>query len=211
MLRVLISMTAVLLLSVAANAVQLQITVKVTKLNDDGFIEFKAESDQKGEKTTRHLDADDLKRNPKKKFIFNWDMGDDADQNIWYWWDTLDGEADLRIIVTGKPGIPVTLFEAHCKNDGKGEKQVGKTIDGGIRKLIPGKNHYRRRPDFPPYISENEDGAITHIKECDHKNPVINPRDKAGEEWDLLEGKMIFEKYNDSYAFLSLETFKLQE
>ena len=161
-----------------AAAVVLDVTVTVTALNPDGFVEFKAESDQRGEKATGHLTA------VGQSSHVSWDMGD-AQQNIWYWWDTLDGRADLKVVVIGAPGVPVTLFEAACAHDGRGEVQVGRTLTVPVRGLAPGVNHYRRNPGLPPYIAENDSGAITHVKECDAPHP-LKGGGKGGEEWDLV-------------------------
>src|SRR4051794_16074638 len=112
----------VFLFTSSASAVELTVAVTVTRLNKGGFVEFKAESDQKGEKATGHL----TKVGETK--TWNWNMGS-AKQNIWYWWDTLDGDADLVVCVTGAPGIQVPLFQAPCRHKGKGEVQVGKTCE----------------------------------------------------------------------------------
>jgi hypothetical protein len=179
MLRIFTLATSLALSALAVNAVQLEVTVTVTRLNKNGFAEFKAESDQKGEKATGHLTK------AGETEVFKWDMGN-ANQNIWYWWDTLDGEADPKVVVTGAPGIPVTLFEAHCARTGKGEQQVGKTLAVPVSRLVPGKNHYRRHPGMSPYLSENKSGAITHIRECDEPRPMMNPPPKGGHEWDMI-------------------------
>jgi hypothetical protein len=181
MLRMSILAVMLALSANVVSAVQLEVTVTVTRLNENGFIEFKAESDQKGEKATGHLG----KIGETK--VFKWEMGN-AEQNIWYWWDTLDGEANLKVVVTGAPGIPVTLFEAHCTHRGKGEQQVGKTLAIPISQLVPGKNHYRRHPGMSPYLSENKSGSITHIKECNEPQPMMidPPPFKGGHEWDLI-------------------------
>ena len=161
-----------------AAAVELDITVRVTRLNRDGFVEFKAESDDEGEKATGHLTTVGATRH------FRWEMGN-ADQNIWYWWDTLDGAADLKVVVIGRPQIAVTLFEAPCAHDGKGEVQVGKTLALPIARLDPEIHHYRRHPGLSPYIVENRSGAITHIKEADEPRP-LRGGGKGGNEWDLV-------------------------
>ena len=172
-----LAITSLLLLSpLPARAVVLEVTVSVTRVNHDGFVEFKAESDEKGERATGHLAAGESRR-------FRWDMGS-ANQNIWYWWDTLDGAADLKVVVVGAPLVPVTLFQARCAHEGKGEVQVGKTLAVAVSELDPAHHHYRRRPDMPPYIDENEQGVITHIREANERRPRFGP-DKIGNEWDL--------------------------
>ena len=181
MLRTGTSGILLVLFGLTTQAVELQVTVTVTKTNKNGFVEFKAESDQKGEKATGHL-----KKVGETK-VFKWDMGD-AKQNIWYWWDTLDGEADLKVVVTGTNHVAVTLFEAHCAHKGKNEQQVGKTLTVDVSDLVPGTNHYRRHPGMSPYLIENKSGPITHIKECDEPKPMMidPPPHKGGHEWDLI-------------------------
>jgi hypothetical protein len=173
--RVAVSLLAVLW-PIRALAVVLDVTVSVTRLNSSGFVEFKAESDERGEKATGRLTTLGVTR-------YRWEMGS-ANQNIWYWWDTLDGEASLKVVVVGAPRIPVTLFEAPCTHDGKGEVQVGRTLAIQVQGLDPARHHYRRNPGLPPYIAESKSGAITHIKQADEPHPRRGGG-KGGEEWDL--------------------------
>jgi hypothetical protein len=162
----------------SARAVELEVSVRVTRQNRGGFVELKAESDEKGEKATGHLTDIGVVRR------FRWEMGS-ADQNAWYWWDTLDGAAELKVVVIGDSRVPVTLFEAPCAHAGKGEVQVGRTLALPVARLDPARHHYRRRPDMPPYIVENAEGSITQIERTDVASPRFGP-DKVGNEWDLL-------------------------
>jgi hypothetical protein len=159
-----------------ASAVELKVTVSVTAVNPGGFVEFKAESDQKGERATGHLNS------VGDALTICWKMGD-AKQNIWFWWDNLNGEADLTIEMTGAPGKPVTLFKAHCAHQGNGEVQVGKTIVGT---LVPGVNHFRLHQGIGPFLSPNKNGSNTHIKNCDEVPTEVPADHKGGAEWDLI-------------------------
>ena len=99
--------------AISLRAVTIETTIKPTKINS--FIEFKVESDQLGgEKTTGHL----TQRGAK---TWKWEVGP-SNQNIWFWWETLDGEAELTISVDG-----TIVFQGLCSHFGKGEVKVRNT------------------------------------------------------------------------------------
>lgn len=109
----LVSLLALAGITHAAQAVTLEITINPTKINS--FIEFKAESDHLGgEKATGHVTQIGAK-------TWKWDVGP-SNQNIWFWWDTLDGDADLTISVDG-----TVVFQGLCSHIGKGEVKVKNT------------------------------------------------------------------------------------
>lgn len=168
--KVLICVAVLALFVMTAKAVDLDVIVTVTSVNHGGFVEFKAESDQKGEKATGHIKpGSDGKPVSVTK---HWSMGN-SKQNTWFWWDTLDSDADLKITMTGDAGVAVVLFEGHCAHKGKGEQQVIKTFTGPtVGPGADGEVHNRDNGDFGPFLSPNRNGSITHIK-----NAGAAPRD----------------------------------
>lgn len=111
-LRMLGLILAILLVQSQASAVTMEVTIKTTRVAD--FIEFKAESNQVGERVTQHITG-------LGTMTYKWDMGNSA-QDIWYWWDTLHGDAELTVKIDG-----VTVFSGFCSNDGGREKRVKDT------------------------------------------------------------------------------------
>jgi hypothetical protein len=79
------------------------------------FIEWKVESRRVGERATGHLTGSFSGRH------WSWDMGPPpgGNQLIWFWWDTLDGEADATVLVDG-----VIVFQGHCVHNGYGEQSM---------------------------------------------------------------------------------------
>jgi hypothetical protein len=112
--------------------------------NADSFIEWKVESDQNGEKTTGHLGETNSQ-------TFTWWMGG-SDQNIWFWWDTLDGETDATVLVDN-----TVVFKGHCANSGFGEKNIDDTCAHPI--VYRGQN----TTGPGPYLNEYHSEHTTHI------------------------------------------------
>src|SRR6266496_5277520 len=85
---------ATLLSSLTVHAVVIQVTIIPVKIA--GFMEFKCESDQRGEQATGHITSLGAK-------TFEWELGGKTSatkrNNIWFWWDTLQGVADTTITV----------------------------------------------------------------------------------------------------------------
>ena len=89
--------------------VVLQVVIHVTKVND--IVEFKAESDTLGhEVATGHLGVGD--------YQWTWHMGPPG-RNIWFWWDTMNGAANITIKVNGE-----VLFDGSCVGGRNGEVSV---------------------------------------------------------------------------------------
>lgn len=95
-----------------SKAVELKVTIQPISLT--GFIEFKAESKQKGEQATRHIIDYGRKE-------YRWNMGS-SDQCIWVWWDTLQGTVYLKLECDG-----CVLFEGQCSHVGTGEVKMRAT------------------------------------------------------------------------------------
>ena len=73
--------------------------IDVKSLDPGGFIEFKVESDQVGERKSGRITTVgryELPGVPENKI----ELGD-SNQNIWFWWDTLQGKVILSIDVNG--------------------------------------------------------------------------------------------------------------
>ena len=107
----------VLCTGVFSQDVKIEVEINVKQVNS--FIEFKIESDRKGEIATGHLRSVGLRRyafhmGPQSSYRYK--------NNIWFWWDTLDGIADLTIWVYN-----IKVFDATCQSRGHGEKHPEKT------------------------------------------------------------------------------------
>lgn len=95
-------------------AQEVKVEVQINVLHLNSFIEFKIESDSKGEMATGHI---------RKLGVYSFEffMGpktsDNYINNIWFWWDTLDGTAELTVWVND-----VKVLETVCSNKGYGEK-----------------------------------------------------------------------------------------
>ena len=103
-----------LVTSIAACQIQAQcatLHVEVKNIKNASFVEFKAESNQKGEHATGHL-----KNN--ESCTKDWDMGG-TNQNIWVWWDTIQGDASLKLSVDG-----TVIFDSECHGTKKGETRI---------------------------------------------------------------------------------------
>jgi hypothetical protein len=164
-----IVLTAALLLACSeAKAVIVQVTITPVKMN--GFSEFKCESDQKGEQATGHITAFGAK-------TYEWDMGNQK-QNIWFWWDALQGAADITINIyqdgsrdgNGRlTGHAEMILSGRCSHSGTGEQLVLNTMKEWLRKnLDPSgsaviEKTQQNTVSGQAYCKENGSGAITHI------------------------------------------------
>jgi hypothetical protein len=72
---------------------QVTVSVTINVIRVDHIVEFKVESDEQGEQATGHLGVGLHEK--------TWHVGS-AKQNIWFWWDTMNGEADIIIRVNGE-------------------------------------------------------------------------------------------------------------
>lgn len=113
MKTLLVPLFALIGITHTARAVTVEVNITPTKINS--FIEFKVESDQLGgEKATGHITRTGAR-------TWKWEVGT-SNQNIWFWWDTLDGDAELTISVDG-----TVVFKGACSHLGKGEVKVKNT------------------------------------------------------------------------------------
>jgi len=96
-------------------ASSVQVTLILRNIAAHDFIEWKVASDQMCTQSSGRI------RQDTEVFEQTWDMGT-ADQHIWFWWDTLNGEADATVLVNN-----VVVFEGHCAQVGYGKVQMIKT------------------------------------------------------------------------------------
>jgi len=174
-------LSIIVMLAICSAARAEVVVVSITPIELKGFFEFKCESDQKGERATGHITDTGAK-------TWEWDMGDNK-QNIWFWWDTLQGVADVSIsIIPTNERWPngtymrpaVILCQGRCAHWTTGEQQVLKTQlewvaylqshanDQAASRGNPPRDAKEQHKDnatnkFDPYCVENSNGAITHI------------------------------------------------
>lgn len=84
---------------------------EITNVKTPNFVEFKAESDQKGEQATGHILNGQTRTG-------DWDLGQ-SNQNIWFWFDTLVGKASIKLSIDG-----TTILDVDCNNGKFGEVRV---------------------------------------------------------------------------------------
>jgi hypothetical protein len=118
------------------DAKAVDVTLVLKNIRPSGFIEWKVESDQVSEQATGHLAG----AYPPDK-TWTWNMGD-SNQNIWFWWDTLDGEVDATVLVDG-----IVVFDGHCKNTGNGEVRMDFTSEHPITFKTSGPGPFLRLLD----------------------------------------------------------------
>jgi hypothetical protein len=96
-------------------ASSVQVTLILRNIATPGFIEWKVASDQMCTHSSGRI------RQDTEAFEQTWDMGT-AEQHIWFWWNTLNGEADATVLVNN-----VVVFEGQCAHLGGGKVQMIKT------------------------------------------------------------------------------------
>jgi hypothetical protein len=84
-----------------------RVTLILQNIATPGFIEWKVASDQMCTQSSGRIGPD------TEAFQQTWEVGTPA-QNIWFWWATLNGEADATVLVNN-----VVVFEGHCAHAGK--------------------------------------------------------------------------------------------
>lgn len=97
---------------VQPEASSVQVTLILRNIATSGFIEWKVASDQMCTQSSGRIGPDD------EAFEQTWQMGT-AEQHIWFWWDTLNGDADATVLVNN-----VVVFEGHCAHVGYGQVQM---------------------------------------------------------------------------------------
>ena len=93
-------------------ASSVQVTLILRNVATSGFIEWKVASDQMCTQSSGSLGPND------EAFEHTWDLGTPG-QHIWFWWDTLNGDADATVLVNN-----VVVFEGHCAHVGYGKVQM---------------------------------------------------------------------------------------
>ena len=90
-------------------ASSVHVTLILRNIATSSFIDWKVASEQMCIHSTGRL------RQDVGSFEQTWDMGT-PEQRIWFWWDSLNGEADATVMVNN-----VVLFEGHCAHSGSGK------------------------------------------------------------------------------------------
>lgn len=107
------------------SAVEVKVTITPVMMETNDYaakhFEFKLESDQKGEMTTKKWSRSDIKVG--QPMVWQFQAGNQR-QNIWFWWDTLIGIVDLKIEVDG-----TVVINGRCYWYKSGEKNVEETMD----------------------------------------------------------------------------------
>jgi hypothetical protein len=94
-----------------------QVTLILRNIATPRFIEWKVASDQMCTQSSGRIRPD------TEDFQQTWELGTPS-QNIWFWWDTLNGEADATVLVNN-----VVVFEGHCAHAGCGGVQMINTCN----------------------------------------------------------------------------------
>jgi hypothetical protein len=97
-------------------------------------IEWKVASDRLCTHSTGKI------RQDSEGFEQTWEMGGPG-QHIWFWWDTLDGEADATVLVND-----VVVFEGHCVHFSEGEVRMIDTCSYPLVYKTYGEGPYLREP-----------------------------------------------------------------
>jgi hypothetical protein len=83
-------------------AESVSVTLILRNISTPCFIEWKVASDQMCAQSSGKI------RQDTEAFEQTWEVGSTV-QHIWFWWDTLFGEADATVLVGN-----VVVFEGHC-------------------------------------------------------------------------------------------------
>jgi hypothetical protein len=83
-------------------AESVSVTLILRNIATPSFIEWKVASEQMCTQSTGKI------RQDTEAFEQTWEVGSTG-QHIWFWWDTLYGEADATVLVGN-----VVVFEGHC-------------------------------------------------------------------------------------------------
>ncbi len=85
------------------------VTLILRNIAASGSIKWKVASEQMCTQSTGDI------RQDIGSFEQTWDMGT-PEQRIWFWWDSLQGEADATVMVNN-----IVLFQGHCVNSSYGK------------------------------------------------------------------------------------------
>lgn len=115
-------------------ASSVQVTLILRNIATSGFIDWKVASEQMCTHSSGRI------RQDIGSFEQTWDLGT-PEQRIWFWWDTLEGEADATVIVNN-----VVLFEGHCAHSGYGKtSMIATCINPQVYKTF-GTGPYLKEP-----------------------------------------------------------------
>jgi hypothetical protein len=110
------------------------VTLILRNIAASGFIDWKVASEQMCTQSSGRI------RHDIGSFEQTWDMGT-PEQRIWFWWDTLEGEADATVLVNN-----VVLFEGHCAHSGFGKiSMIATCIDPQVYRTF-GTGPYLKEP-----------------------------------------------------------------
>jgi hypothetical protein len=115
-------------------ASSVRVTLILRNIQTYSFIDWKVASEQMCTQSSGRLKQD------VGSFEQTWDMGT-PEQRIWFWWDTLNGEADATVIVNN-----VVLFQGHCAHSGNGKiSMIATCIDPQVYRTT-GTGPYLKEP-----------------------------------------------------------------
>ena len=110
------------------------VTLILRNIAASGFIDWRVASDQMCTQSSGRI------RQDTGSFEQTWDMGT-TQQRIWFWWDTLEGEADATVMVNN-----IVLFEGHCAHSYRGKiPMIATCIDPQVYKT-GGTGPYLKEP-----------------------------------------------------------------
>jgi hypothetical protein len=110
------------------------VTLILRNIATYSFVDWKVASEQMCTQSSGQIGKD------VGSFEQTWDMGN-AEQRIWFWWDTLNGEADATVIVNN-----VVVFDGHCVHSGYGKIPMIVTCSDPLVYRTFGTGPYLKEP-----------------------------------------------------------------
>ena len=115
-------------------AVQVRVTLILRNISVSRSSEWKIASDQMCTQSSGIIGQD------TQAFERTWDVGSPV-QHIWFWWDTLNGQADATLLVNN-----VVVFQGHCAHFGYGKVRMIETCSYPLVYRTFGTGPYLREP-----------------------------------------------------------------
>jgi hypothetical protein len=113
-----------------------RVTLILRDVITSDFCQWKVASDEMCTQSSGKIGRDD------GSFEQTWLVGS-PEQHIWFWWDTLNGEADATVLVND-----VVVFEGHCIHSGHDKVTMIQTCSAPrVYKTFSSGPYLRERPD----------------------------------------------------------------